>query len=455
MPVSVTDTPCLFEGLYSMKLGDNTLYYNPLGFGGVTVVDSSVAGLINQCDGTRNLSAISRLTGHDIDDVLADIQVLADREVLYVSPQFTKSLRKNQQSKSLTCWIHLTNRCNLACDYCYIHKTPGDMRLETAITVVDKMLASCRLAGIFSISLKFSGGEPLLRFDDLRRIVEYTESVRGDIKARYVVLTNAVLVTPRIAEYFAEKNFGVGTSLDGLREIHDVARHTPSNAGSFNGVIRGIELLTSAGVSPSVNITITDTNYKGLQEVTRLILERGWTFRYSLQRDTDSGNPAVLRYEAEVIEELNACYDIIEEFLPERDITQMHQFGDVVFNRSVNRACGAGASFFSVGHAGELGVCGLGLAAPKGNLYDEGDLLTNVRHNNATFASGNAKHYEDCSQCYWRGSCAGACPLQTLSSCRRMEVKSPYCEIYKAVLPRILKIKGLQMIRDFESEGKD
>jgi hypothetical protein len=53
-----------------------------------------------------------------------------------------------------------------------------------------------------------------------------------------------------------------------------------------------------------------------------------------------------------------------------------------------------------------------------------------------------------------RGSCAGGCPLQTKATYGRLDKYSPYCEVYKAVIPRILTIKGLQMIRDYEKGGE-
>lgn len=450
MPSSQSDRPCLIEGLFTMSLGSYTLYYNPLGSGGVVVVDADSQELIELCDGNRSLEDMSSTLGRSYESVRCDADALVEHEFLYVSGR-SNSVQRRETSGNLTCWVHLTNSCNLACGYCYIHRSPGNMSASMTRMLIDKMLASCRRAKVATISLKFSGGEPLLRFDELRQAIEYAESTRGEIRANYLVLTNSVLMTPEIAEYLAEHNVSVGTSLDGLKEAHDATRRTASGGGSFDDVIKGIDTLVSGGVSPTVNVTISETNYRNILDLTARILDERWKFRYSLERDTTTGSPAVLKHQDEVISELMACYDLIEERLPNRDILQSHRFGDAMFSRSADRSCGAGSSFFSVGHDGQIGVCGLGLESPIGSLYDEGDLLENVRGSNALFAARTAKEYEGCSQCVWRGSCAGACPLQTISTYGRYNTKSPYCEVYRAVLPRILRIRGLQMIRDYES----
>lgn len=453
MSVNLDDRPQLISGLYTMDVTGNTLFYNPDGYGGVTVVDGEVSGLLRLFDGNRTVNEVAKLISKDSDELLSDVRVLAEREVLFISRRFTAENCRPKSVPQLSGWIHLTNRCNLACDYCYIHKTPGEMSTEVAILAVDKLLASCDLFGYPNLNLKFSGGEALMRFNSLKRIVDYAERAKGDVRVSYTLLTNAVLVTPEKAAYFAERGFGVGVSLDGPQKVHDLSRRTKSGKGSFDAVMRGIETLRMAGVDPSVNATITKENYTQLSVLTELALEEGWRFRFSPVRDTENGKPSILNEESGVIAELMACYDVIERCLPERDITQIHQFGDVVFNRPLSSACGAGNCFVAIGHDGKLGVCGLGLASPKGNMSDKGDLLQNVKENNAAFLVGKARGSKECGACFWRHSCAGACPLQTLSTFGSLSEKSPYCEIYKSVLPRILRIKGLQLIRDYQKQN--
>ena len=66
--------------------------------------------------------------------------------------------------------LHLTDRCNLACTYCYVHKGKTDMSLDTAKRVVDMAAAEGGHHGIV-----FFGGEPLLCRDLMEQIVDYAE----------------------------------------------------------------------------------------------------------------------------------------------------------------------------------------------------------------------------------------------------------------------------------------
>lgn len=455
MNVVLTDMPQRFAELYTMDINGNTLYYNPLGFGGVTVVDSAMAEMIGLCDGLCNIIDIAKVVGRAPESVLEDFQTLAEREVVSISSEFTDGLHSFTRRRLFTGWLHLTNKCNLDCEYCFVKKTPVDMNQNTARMAIDSLFGLCAQHGFGALKIKFSGGEPLMRFDDLREIVSYAESSKGDIATSYLLLTNSTLVTDEIAKYLALYRFGVGTSLDGLGPVHDRYRHNRAGVGSFEATWEGIETLRSHGVEPSINITVTDANYSHLQELTCFLLDHELKFRFSLQRDTKSGAPAVLQYELGVIDELMACYDLIESRLPATDITRLHKFGDVVFSRPTIKSCGAGSNSIAINHDGGISVCGPGISLTKGSLFDEGDLYGNIRCNNTEFLARNAWDYEECSGCFWRSSCAGSCPLQTYSTYGRYDVRSPYCSIYKAVLPRILRIKGLQMIREFKERERD
>jgi uncharacterized protein len=401
MKVSASDSPNLVSGLYRSEIkNSNILYYNPEGFGGVTVIDAEIEQILHLCDGKRSLELIAQILGVQVEGLLPKVQVLSERELLYVSNDFTAYIHQRKPSKKLACWVHLTNSCNLACGYCYIHKSSGNLTIDDGKKLIEKMLLSAEKALIPEISLKFAGGEPLLRLDVLKEMVRFAEAKKGGKKFSYNVLTNGTLITPAIAGYLAEKGVGVGVSLDGLREANDAARPTRAGSGSFDLVLEGIRALRECGIEPSINITVSMANILDLVDVTGFLLDLGLRFRYSLERDIETGMPQIINNQELVVGQLMKCYDLIENVLPKQDIMLFHQFGDTVFSRPISRSCGAAGNFFAVGHDGSLGVCGLGLATPKGNLHDQGDLLQNIREANFELFSSSAKSYEGCSECY-------------------------------------------------------
>lgn len=108
----------------------------------------------------------------------------------------------------------LGSSCNLACDYCY-----QNARKERSISW------ACVAAAINAIlrskerklEISFTGGEPLLQFDTLRRAVEYIQSCAPeDKKIEYSISTNGLLITDRILEFLAVNRFETQLSFDGV-----------------------------------------------------------------------------------------------------------------------------------------------------------------------------------------------------------------------------------------------
>lgn|GEM_PF-1148627 len=449
MKVQPQDRPLLISGQYRASDGDYSWHYNPMGYGGVTVLDRQAQLLLSLCDGKRTVQQIVQKDGRSMNEVARDIHTLGQREVVSVSDDFTKQLYGSiSKNNSFACWMHLTNSCNLACSYCYIHKSPGDMKLPTGKLVIDKMIQTCKLHGVSNASIKFSGGEPLTRFSLLKELVDYSEKTRGNTRIGYVLLTNGTMINPVNAGYIAAHNINVAVSLDGVGKANDLNRYDKQGRGSYADVIKGLEELDKVGIKPSIMTTVSSSNMPYLVQLTQLMLDKGYRFRFSLERDIDSGHPGLLSKIPELIETLHQCYDLMEQELPEKDFTSIHRFGDTNFNKPINKACGAGSNFFAVGHDGQVGVCGIGLSSPFTSIFDMGDLIDEINAWNPVLSKHKVSDCRKCSACVWRKSCAGGCPMQTISSYGRIDHSSPYCEVYQQILPRVLRIKALQMIRN-------
>ncbi|CAG1013870.1 hypothetical protein ANAEL_04827 [Anaerolineales bacterium] len=54
---------------------------------------------------------------------------------------------------------------------------------------------------------------------------------------------------------------------------------------------------------------------------------------------------------------------------------------------------------------------------------------------------------EGCKTCEWKYWCAGGCPLETYRVTGRYDVKSPNCNIYKALFPEALRLEGLRLLK--------
>jgi len=55
-----------------------------------------------------------------------------------------------------------------------------------------------------------------------------------------------------------------------------------------------------------------------------------------------------------------------------------------------------------------------------------------------------SERYFTSGLCGW---CAGGCPLATYRATGRYDVKSPNCNIYRALFPEALRLEGLRLLK--------
>ncbi len=144
-----------------------------------------------------------------------------------------------------------TLACQAGCRYCFAQKTGESMRRDTAeraIDFIDRVAPADK-----DISLTFHGGEPLLAQEAfyafiLPRLVE-----RFGRRIHCSVQSNLWAMTDSLAELFRKYRVGVGTSLDGPRELCDRQR----GDGYFARTRAGMEILRRHQIRPGVISTLT------------------------------------------------------------------------------------------------------------------------------------------------------------------------------------------------------
>jgi len=127
--------------------------------------------------------------------------------------------------------ILITQRCNLACSYCYISKKPVSMTLDTAEKVVDFVFNKARKDDKNHIG--FFGGEPLLEFDLMRQIMEAFERhpSYGQFEMDFSVVSNGTIFNDEIADYLLAHKIVYCLSCDGDGLAQDAYRRFPDGSG--------------------------------------------------------------------------------------------------------------------------------------------------------------------------------------------------------------------------------
>lgn len=168
-------------------------------------------------------------------------------------------LRFNPQKKSQLLLL-LSESCNLGCSYCFMEETNGHkiyMDDRTAIKAIKQYPAR---------GIKFFGGEPLMRFDVIKRVVEFANdhyvSELREKPPEYTVITNGTLINDEVASFMKENHFYVMVSIDGPRDVTDIQRPALSGRSTYDMVLEGLASLRKMGVVFSMQGTYTSNHIR-------------------------------------------------------------------------------------------------------------------------------------------------------------------------------------------------
>ncbi|MCX5698162.1 MAG: radical SAM protein [Candidatus Omnitrophica bacterium] len=171
--------------------------------------------------------------------------------------------------------MELTERCNNNCIHCCINLPVDDLdakQKELSCAEVKKILLEAISLGCMSV--RFTGGEPLLRkdFEEL-----YIFARKSGL--RVLVFTNATLITPHLAELFShipplEK---IEVTVYGMKESsYQAITRAP---GSFTAFRKGVELLLEKKVPFVVKSALLPQNKDEMDEFEKWAATIPWMDR--------------------------------------------------------------------------------------------------------------------------------------------------------------------------------
>jgi len=353
------------------------------------------------------------------------------------------------ESSVLTAWLHVTNECNLRCDYCYLDKTAKTMSLATGRAAVEAIFRTAVQHSFSGVKLKYAGGEALLNFRLIAELHDFGVSLaqNAGLSFNETILTNGVALTKGMLATARDANIALSISLDGVGDTHDTQRRFANGRGSFTHVARAIDRAIAAGVRPFLSITVTGRNAAALPQVVDFAIDRGLRFNLNFYRDNDcSAGFTDLRGENElIIAGMRAAFAVIEEQMPPYRIID-NLVDRSAFHAPHGHACGASHSYMVVDHHGAIARCQMEIERPITSVY-AADPLAEIRLYADGFQNLPAVEKEGCRDCTWRNWCAGGCSLLTYRMTGRNDVKSPYCNVYKALFPEMLRLEGLRLLK--------
>ena len=169
--------------------------------------------------------------------------------------------------------------CNLDCSYCfYVKKTalyPGPRRMS------DEVLESYVRQTIESsptrdVTFAWQGGEPtLMGVAFFERAMALQQRYGEGRRVSNALQTNGTLLDERWGAFLHAHRFLVGLSIDGPQRLHDSQRVDRCGEGSFDAVMRGLDVLKTHRVETNLLTVVSAKNAAHPEVVYRFLRKTG------------------------------------------------------------------------------------------------------------------------------------------------------------------------------------
>lgn len=324
--------------------------------------------------------------------------------------------------------------CNLSCRYCYYlekrkyyDETADFLMPDELLERFVRQYIEAQTAG--EVLFTWHGGEPLLRpLSFYRRALDMQRRYAGDRHIDNCLQTNGTMITDEWCRFFRDNNFLVGVSIDGPRRFHDAMR----GKGTFDTVMRGIELLDKHGVEWNAMAVVNSLNADYPLEFYRFFKSVGCRylqFTPVVERMAADGSPRLLpgmveggkltktsvspeqwgRFLCEIFDEW-VRHDVGHTFVQIFDATLANWAGAAPGICSLAPVCGHSAA---MEYNGDMYSCDH-FVFPEyrlGNIRTS--TVTEMMYGRRQTDFGNAKLAllpRQCLECRWQFACHGECP---------------------------------------------
>lgn len=308
-----------------------------------------------------------------------------------------------------------TQKCNLGCSYCYAHTAHAaeDISFESIKSCIDYLFSDGKNEGK-SVSF-IGGGEPILKWNLIKKTVEYIALIKKDTSVQISIATNGTLLTSDMVEFIKENHIKISVSFDILPSIQDAQRPYADKSGTFHSVDKNLRLLLHEGIVPNIRATITQASCEKMTEMTEFVHKH-----YPQIRQIHLEHVSDASMDTTVLEEYYRTF--CKEFWKARLLGK--QYGINVKNSLVTALqhlrytfCGGELCITPKGHI----VSCHRISSKRDTYFDNvcyGKAQENTVHFNKDLdllRRGIPGLDGKCESCFARWHCAGGCPYNRLT----------------------------------------
>ena len=399
------------------------------------------------------------VTEEEVRLCIEDVQALIAAGKLYTPDTFAEMAgtfkeRSGDVVKALC--LHVAHTCNLNCAYCFASqgKYHGDralMSFEVGKQALDFLMDHS--GSRRNLEVDFFGGEPLMNWDVVKKLVEYARSVekaRGK-NFRFTLTTNGVLIDDDVIEFANREMSNVVLSLDGRKEINDRTRVDYAGNGSYDRIVPKFQKLVAArgGKDYYMRGTFTHANPDFTNDVFHMA-DLGFTELSMEPVVCAPEDPAALTKEdLEIVKEQYEilAVDMLRRQKEGKPITFYHYMLDLTEGPCVYKrisGCGSGTEYMAVTPWGDLYPCHQFVGEEQ---YKLGDVWNGVSNTalREEFRSCNAYARKECADCWAKLYCSGGCAANAYHATGTIRgVYEAGCELFRKRIECAIMMKAAE-----------
>jgi len=451
--------PVFFNIIYRKKINKFILFYNPYSYKGLTLINIKYHRIIDSIDGKNSLEVIYQKNKALIDKqtLFSLIRNLRDYDIINTKndkKEFKLKIsdKRLKDDYSLTIWLQLTNQCNFRCTYCFVSKSKEEIREETIDKLLNRLAFLYNKKKIKTFRLFFAGGEPLLRFPMIQKIINKINKFKKtqDLPICYSIITNGSLVTEKVASYLKENNFTVGISLDGLGKVQNRTRKFVDGSGTFEYAEKGLKIIQKYGILSNIVTTITKKNISDLTQLVDYCLKNNISITMQFfKKLNEYCNEDLVKDEKQIVKSYLKAIKKIYKYYELNKIADSPLKNNIlldhlkILGNPFYEHCLAGLNYFSLYPDETIRFCPSS-ETTVANINDN-DFLDKARKNTLEmFNKATSDDIKECQNCPWRYICAGGCKLERLYVNKLAPTIK--CRIYKKIIPIIIGLEAKRLI---------
>lgn len=385
---------------------------------GVPVVGNIATGAIVGLT-SEGAELCDRMLGSDV--AKQDIPASCGPLVSYLDSAGFIDKGAQEHSAYTSAYLHVTNRCNLACTGCYSANAARNVASDP--TLKDLFHALDALAQLGVNRLVISGGEPFAR-DDLADVLG---AAREAGFSRITVITNGVLCTPDRVGSLSGLVDLIAVSFDGASAQ---ARAWLRGSQLFDVLAEAVHTCKDASIPVQVLPTLHAHNIDDVPAYIELADSMGATLGFSLL----SGDPDVLGELMPSEHDVRHLAEVMAAAVRQSPSISGHDSTGPSSQLAARISCGASRCGCSVAADGTLYPCHMLMMSPfaLGNVFT--DSFDDVRRALDSFRLPCVEDLASCSSCDVCYLCGGGCRARAFMASGALDGPDPYCGYYRRAL---------------------